>query len=62
MYAVEAERPVSEYAGVVAVPICMPPLKILYPVTAILSVEAFHVRLICDWEMAVPARFVGTEG
>jgi hypothetical protein len=31
-------------------------------VTATLSVEAVHVRLIAVVEAAVPARFVGTEG
>ncbi len=46
----------------VAVPICVPFLDTLYAVTPTLSVEAFQVRLIWVWEMAVPVRLVGTEG
>jgi hypothetical protein len=34
----------------------------LYPVTATLSVEASHVRSICEDETAVAMRFCGTLG
>ena len=44
------------------VAICVPPLYIRYPATAILSVEALHERLIWDAETAVAVRPVGTVG
>jgi len=34
----------------------------LYPVTPTLSVEAVHVRLICEVDAAVAVRFVGAVG
>ena len=52
----------SEYEAVADVPIWVPPLYILYPVTATLSVEAVQERLICDDDMDVAEREVGVEG
>ena len=44
------------------VPICTPPLYILYPVTPTVSVEAVHDRLICDEEIAAAESPVGVVG
>jgi hypothetical protein len=40
----------------------VPLLLMRYPVTAILSVDAVHVRLICELEIAVADSPVGTDG
>jgi hypothetical protein len=47
---------------VVDVPICEPPRKTLYPVTATLSVDAVQARLICDGEIPAAVTFVGAVG
>ena len=62
-YVVWGDRAVSEYVVPArTVAICVPPLYIRYPATAILSVEALHERLIWDAETAVAVRPVGTVG
>ena len=44
------------------VPTCAPFLYMRYPVIATLSVDAVHVRLICEEETAVAVNPVGTVG
>ncbi len=58
----DAAKPVSEKLFVAEVLIWTPFLKILYPVTATLSVEAFQVRLIWEADTALAARKPGFEG
>ena len=45
-----------------AVAICTPPLKMRYPVTPTLSVEAVQDKLIWEDDAAEAERLVGTEG
>jgi hypothetical protein len=61
-YAVPAVRPVTAKVFVVGVPICVPFLNTLYPVTAVLSVEdvQFKVKEVSVTLAAV--RLVGTDG
>ena len=47
---------------VVVVATCVPPTNTLYPVTAVLSVDAIHERSICEVETMVPERAVGVVG
>ena len=62
-YAVDAARPVSEYVvPLVTVPICVPPLYILYPVTPTLSVDAVQESATDVCVMFEAERFVGMEG
>ncbi len=51
-----------EYAGAADVTICTPFLKMVYPVTPTLSVEAVQDRLICDEDTDVAARPLGILG
>ncbi len=44
------------------VPICVPALYILYPVTPTVSVEAVHDRLTAEDDTAVAEREVGVVG
>ncbi len=44
------------------VAIWLPPLNTLYPVTPTLSVDAVQARLICEEEIGVAVRLVGTVG
>ena len=37
-------------------------LNILYPDTAVLSVDASHAKSICEFDAAVAVRFCGTLG
>jgi hypothetical protein len=59
---VEGDKPVSEYEFVAELPICVPFLKILYPETPTLSVEAVQERLTWFEEIAVAVRLAGTVG
>jgi hypothetical protein len=59
---VDGKRPVSAYELVATVVIWVPSLKILYPVTPTLSVDADQERLIWDEETASAVRLVGVEG
>jgi hypothetical protein len=59
---VDAVSPESKYDVVALLPTFVPPRKTLYPVTPTLSVEAFHVRLICEEEAVVAVRPAGTDG
>ena len=62
MYVVDEESPAFEYDVLAVVAICVPLLYTLYPVTPTLSVDAFHVRFICDVDTAVAVRLPGTLG
>jgi hypothetical protein len=61
-YDVPAVRPVLENDVVAVVPTAVPFLKMRYPVTPTLSVDALQLRSICVAETAVAERFAGTLG
>ena len=62
MYNVEDVSPVSEYDVSVVVATGFEFLYILYPATAMLSVEAVHARFICVDEAGVALSPIGWDG